>query len=235
MRYSVIITGYNCEKYAAACIQSVLNQKYHDVEILVYDDASTDKTFDIVSGFKGTFVHRTEKNTGAAYGRVLLSRIATGDVVCFLGLDDMLRPDAIEIVDRAYRAGAKATYGSWQGVPNGPVFIAEPYSDDVWENKSFRTASWKATLLNTFRRDLVLSVPEELLKIDGKWIDNCTDLAISFPCLEMCEKHEVVVIKEPIYLYRSSHGNTTLKRLGRAHKSAIRQALRKMPKQNQRQ
>ncbi len=47
MKFSIIATGYNCEKFAKECIESVLNQTYTDWELLIYNDASTDKTKEI--------------------------------------------------------------------------------------------------------------------------------------------------------------------------------------------
>ena len=228
MKYSIIVTGYNCEKYADECLESVLNQSYANWECLVWNDASTDDTANVLRKYEGTKIklfNQTE-NEGALKGRYELIREASGDVVCFLGLDDKLTPNALEILNGYYTDEVKMTWGSWmteKGEPNK----AKNYTNDVWGRKSFRRAAWRATALNTFRRDLILQVPKEVLLMDGKWIDNCTDLAYSFPCLEMVERNEVRVVKEYIYVYRR-HSNTTLNRLGKAHKSRIREYLKKL-------
>lgn len=46
-KLSVLIAAYNAEQYLDECIQSVLNQKYSDYEIIIIDDGSTDSTYDI--------------------------------------------------------------------------------------------------------------------------------------------------------------------------------------------
>lgn len=228
MKFSIIATGYNCEKFAKECIESVLNQTYTDWELLIYNDASTDKTSEICepySQYNGKiWTYNAPENKGALYGRYTLTRIASGDVVCFLGLDDKLTPNALEVLNGYYTDEVKMTWGSWM-TEQGRGTRAINYSDDVWKTKRFRRAAWRATALNTFRRELLLSVPKEKLMHEGKFFDNCTDLAYSFPCLEQLERNEVRVVKEFIYIYRQ-HGNTTLGRLGKAHKTRIREILK---------
>jgi glycosyltransferase involved in cell wall biosynthesis len=66
---SVIIPCYNGERYVLDCLSSVLKQDYCPIEIIAIDDASTDKTYDILSSFKtnrAVKVIRHEKNMGLA-------------------------------------------------------------------------------------------------------------------------------------------------------------------------
>lgn len=52
MLASVLINNYNYAPYLTECIQSVLDQAYSDIEIIVYDDGSTDNSLEILSKFK---------------------------------------------------------------------------------------------------------------------------------------------------------------------------------------
>ena len=230
MKFSVIITGYNCEEYVKECIDSVLAQTYKDYQLFICDDASEDNTEIISHGYKYG-VHVNEVNLGALDMRHhIVNYEATGDIVVFLGMDDKLEPNALEVLAEAYKdENIKMTYGSWRTFDRQGM-IAKPYPSQVFKDKSFRKHKWLATSLNSFKRELLLQVPIEKL-IDprtDKFFTNCTDLAYSFPCLEMCEEHEVAVIRKCIYVYRHDHGNTTLKRLGREHKTETREILRNM-------
>lgn len=226
MKITFIVTGYNCERYVEECISSIHQQTYKDIEILAYNDASTDKTGRFLNKL-GVDTLTMTKNTGATYGRYELTKKATGDVMFFLGMDDALPKNCAEIIAKTYQPHVLMTYGSWKHM-KGSDFIAQPYPNEVWENRSFRKHKWFATAPQTARRELILQIPEDKLKWEGKWFDNCTDLAITFPLLEMCEKHEVAIIQTPIYLYRSSEPNNTLNRLGRANKTLNRERLKKM-------
>jgi glycosyltransferase involved in cell wall biosynthesis len=230
MKHSIIVTGFNCELYAEECIESLLNQTYDNFEILIYNDGSTDSTKKVLEKYKENKkvkIFNNEKNLGALYGRFNLNKVATGEIISFVGLDDKLSPNALEIINGYYEPHIKMSYGNWIDMDNGDINPIEHYDEVTYNQKSFRKTKWKATALNTFRKSLLDTIPESLLKIDGHFFTNCTDLAYSYPCLEQCNKDEVAVIKEPIYIYRKNHSNTTLKRLGRTNKNMIREYISK--------
>jgi glycosyltransferase involved in cell wall biosynthesis len=228
MKHSIIVTGYNCETYIEDCIDSVLKQTYDNFEILIYNDGSTDNTKKFLEKYKTNVkikILNQDENLGALYGRFFLNKIATGDIISFLGMDDMLSENALEVLNKYYTPNIKMTYGNWVDYHTGKIHDIEEYSNEVFKVKNFRRVKWRATALNSFRKNILDLIPEKLLKHDGKFFTNCTDLAYSFPCLEICNKDEVAVIKEPIYIYRSNHQNTTLKRLGRTNKTEVRKII----------
>jgi len=85
---SVIIPVYNCEQYLGEAIESVLNQTYTALEVLVVDDGSTDQSGDVARSF-GTrvrYVHQANAGSGAARNRGLAE--VKGDLTAFLDADD---------------------------------------------------------------------------------------------------------------------------------------------------
>jgi glycosyltransferase involved in cell wall biosynthesis len=228
MKITVIITGYNCEQYAKRCIDSVINQTHKPHQILVWNDNSTDNTAKVLKEYGNQLlVEMGVKKRGALFGRWwLVNKRATGDVCVFLGLDDELPLNALEIVAKAYQdKNVWMSYGAWRR-PNGVVAPAPKYPDELFANKSFRRHAWLATALNTFKTELLKAVPvDKLLNEQMAFFDNCTDLAYSYPCLEMCQPHNVAVINECTYIYHDNP-QSTLNRLGKAHKTKIREYLK---------
>ena len=95
-KLSVIVPVYNAENYLDRCINSILNQTYENIEIILVDDGSTDESSAICDRFadnsdKVKVIHVT--NGGPARGRNIGLRQATGRFVAFVDADDYIEPD----------------------------------------------------------------------------------------------------------------------------------------------
>jgi teichuronic acid biosynthesis glycosyltransferase TuaG len=104
-KISVIIPAYNSAKYIAEAIESVLNQTYPVLEVIVVDDGSTDDTAEIVKKIASrpmTYELRPkiryfyQDNRGPAAARNRGIREARGNYIAFLDSDDLWLPDKIE-------------------------------------------------------------------------------------------------------------------------------------------
>jgi glycosyltransferase involved in cell wall biosynthesis len=94
---SVIIPLYNAEKYIAETIENVLKQTYSNIEIIIIDDGSTDKSLSIAKSFEGEKVKVfSQLNKGASAARNYGLREAKGDFIQFLDADDLLSDNKIE-------------------------------------------------------------------------------------------------------------------------------------------
>lgn len=96
---SVIIPVYNVEKYLEECIDSVLNQTYKNIEIIIVDDGSTDSSGNICDRYAETnsqiqVVH--QQNSGLSATRNTGEKQAKGKYIYFLDSDDYIVFDAIE-------------------------------------------------------------------------------------------------------------------------------------------
>ena len=91
---SVIITTYNRKEYLKNAIESVLNQSYKDIEIIIIDDCSTDGTEEeiksLYSDNKNLYIYRNTKNQGPGINRkYALTNKAKGEYIVFLDDDDI--------------------------------------------------------------------------------------------------------------------------------------------------
>lgn len=98
---SVMIPIYNVSKYLERCLQSVIKQTYNNIEILLYDDGSTDGSEIICDKFaienKNVTVFHFP-NRGQAHGRNFLIEHAKGEYLVFVDSDDVVAPDYVEVL-----------------------------------------------------------------------------------------------------------------------------------------
>lgn len=97
---SIIMPAYNAEKYITEAISSVLAQTYPDWELLIIDDASTDRTAEIARNFsqKDLRIHYYHNNTnlGVSQSRMRGVGLSAGIWIAFLDSDDIWRADKLE-------------------------------------------------------------------------------------------------------------------------------------------
>jgi glycosyltransferase involved in cell wall biosynthesis len=99
-KVSVIIPMYNVEKYINVAIQSLINQSYSDVEIILVDDASKDNTFKIASEwvkrYPNIFLFRNLHNYGTYISINFGITKSTGEFITIMGSDDQFAPSKIK-------------------------------------------------------------------------------------------------------------------------------------------
>lgn len=97
---SVIMPTYNCGRFIAQSIQSVIDQTVTEWELLIVDDCSTDSTAEIVRAYTDQHpnIHyvRMEKNGGPAAARNVGLRQAQGRYIAFLDSDDLWKKEKLE-------------------------------------------------------------------------------------------------------------------------------------------
>jgi glycosyltransferase involved in cell wall biosynthesis len=107
---SVCIPVFNCERFVAGAIESVLAQTFTDFELIVVDNASTDRTLEIVRGFDDPRVRvvRNEHNLGAAGNWNKALRLARGQYVKLVCADDYLYPSCLARQVEIFRQASSA-------------------------------------------------------------------------------------------------------------------------------
>lgn len=99
LKVSVVLPVYNTEKQLTKCIESILNQKLSDFELLIINDASPDNSPDIIREFARKdgriTVFDLSSNMGVSYARNLGLMRARGEYICFPDSDDYLDKDML--------------------------------------------------------------------------------------------------------------------------------------------
>lgn len=95
---TVFIPVYNCEDYIAGSLESILNQTYDNLEVLLVDDGSTDNSVDVIKTYKDDRIRlvSNEKNMGIPYTRNVGLREARGKYMVIMDSDDISVPERVE-------------------------------------------------------------------------------------------------------------------------------------------
>jgi glycosyltransferase involved in cell wall biosynthesis len=112
---SIIVNCYNGEKYLKEAIDSIYAQSYDNLEIIFWDNVSTDSSATIAKNYdKKLKYFLAKKHTNLGEARNLSLREAKGDYIAFLDCDDIYLPDKIQIQLAAMKeVNAVCGYGGW--------------------------------------------------------------------------------------------------------------------------
>lgn len=122
---SVLIPVYNAEKYLQDTINSVLEQKFKNSEIILVDDGSTDKSVEIIKEFQ----KNTERikliqqsNSGASAARNRAIEAATGKYVIMLDSDDIIEPEMhYDMINKAEETNVDMVVCNYKTIKNGRI------------------------------------------------------------------------------------------------------------------
>lgn len=154
---SVVIPVRNGEKYINDCINSVLEQDYKNIEIIVVDDGSTDNTPKLVQSYDRVAYYR-QNQSGATAARNLGLRVATGEFVKFLDADDLLANGCIsaQINDALLLGADTIVYG-----------YAETFNEagTTRQEKRLPEAAFKSPIADLILRNISISLPLHRLSV----------------------------------------------------------------------
>jgi glycosyltransferase involved in cell wall biosynthesis len=96
---SIILPVYNGERYLGKAIQSVLDQTLTQLELIIVDDCSTDKTSDIIKAFDDNRIvyHRHSRNTGVVGAMNTGLGLVTAEYVAVMHADDICLPERLQL------------------------------------------------------------------------------------------------------------------------------------------
>lgn len=116
-KVSVIIPSYNCERYVTIAIDSILNQSYCDVEIVVVDDGSTDNTRQVLEAYGDRIRYIYQEHRGLSDARNRGIAESRGELLAFLDSDNFFKPGKLSAQVACFQArpslGLVQTGWSW--------------------------------------------------------------------------------------------------------------------------
>jgi glycosyltransferase involved in cell wall biosynthesis len=107
MKITIITPVFNGESYIHSCLQNIIGQNYDDLEVIIVDGESTDKTIEILKDYscKYPFIHWTsEKDHGQSDAMNKGISLATGEIIGFLNVDDYYEPGTLKRVQEIFKS-----------------------------------------------------------------------------------------------------------------------------------
>ncbi len=205
---SVIVPVYKVEQYLPRCLDSIINQTYQNLEIILIDDGSPDDSGKICDSYackdNRIKVFHTE-NGGQAKARNHGLKIALGDFIAFVDSDDWCEPDMIEtLVDRAVVTGAEICMaGFFREEPQGSVIISCKETTYYSTNEAQKALLYGEIDNTVWNKIYIRSIFEEERFPEGKYFE---DLASIHHFLS--HANVVDVIKKPVYHYFQREAST---------------------------
>ena len=194
---SVIIPAYNAEAYIAETVHSALHQTYRDLEVIVVDDGSTDRTVACLEQFGSQVRVLQQRNAGVARARNAGVGVASGSWIAFLDADDLWLPDKLE--RQLADPGASMSYtdrfnfGSRGDVPELQSQVGPMPSGDLFV-PLLSEGNFITLTSVVLRRELFEAMGGFYTGLNGTedW-----DLWI-----RIAERHEIECVHEPLVRYR---------------------------------
>ena len=210
---TIIVPVYNSERYLEQCIQNLLNQTYHNLQIILVNDGSTDRSLDICKRLTDQRVEvYSKQNGGASSARNVGIAYRKGEYILFVDSDDYLKDNAVEmLVSTAVSNNADCVYYEADNVAENTSIkvkkdglshtIQYPTTDGnnlielILEQKNYHAVPFLYFAKSSLY-DKGLRFEEEIM---------FEDELFSFELLRSCEK--VVCLKQKLYFRNVRSGS----------------------------
>ena len=219
---SVIIPAYNAEKYIGDTIQSVLNQTYRNVEIIVINDGSTDNTRQIIEmsfGNNPALQLINKANAGAGAARNTGYQNAKGVYIKFLDGDDLINPEMIEQQLSLVENDDCIISAQWGRFNNNDITTFNLNHENCWQtlpSKDWIISSWENS--QTMTNPGIFLIPKKLIEKAGLWDENLSLLDdTEYFTRTILASDEVIFSAESILYYRSGNAGNLSGQLSEAH------------------
>lgn len=210
---SVIMPCYNHEKFVGQSIESVLNQTYDNIEFIVLDNGSTDRSYDVIKRYDGKIdkiMQFTENDLNAA-GRVLLEN-CTGNYIAFMTSDDIWDRQKIEKQMEVLieNEGIKACF-TWADTVDENLNLTGSQGMNIFRQKNRSRYDWLEKLI---LEGNCLAFPSALVAKDAYFavfdkLKPFYQLGDLFTWIQMLLENDIYVIEEPLVWFRWHSSETS--------------------------
>ncbi len=215
---SIIVPVYKVEKYLNKCVESIVNQTYTNLEIILVDDGSPDDCGKICDEYKKAdrrikVIHK--QNGGLSSARNAGLDICSGDYICFVDSDDEIAPDYVEILlkkQQEYNADIVCCLAKEINEQSNENFIWKSVQKDTVFSDNIIESYYKLRCGNDFDNTFTVAwnkiykkeIFNDLRYTEGRIYE---DSAILLLILNKCKR--LVIVPNALYYYLRSFNSIT--------------------------
>lgn len=159
VRFSVIVSIYNVERYLRDCLNSILEQKFKNYELILIIDGSEDRCIDICKEYKNKFekcVIIEQENMGLAKSRNMGIDIAYGEYLIFIDPDDLISKDTFFDLNRIVKASTPdVIIGHINYFQD--IGVERVYEEDIFDSGLIENCSCDLALKNYYKTNVMIS------------------------------------------------------------------------------
>jgi glycosyltransferase involved in cell wall biosynthesis len=117
-KISIVIPSYNKAVFIGKTLESIFNQRYKNLELIIQDGGSTDGTIEIIKKFtmKHSIIWESKRDKGQLDAINIGLKKATGEILTFINADDCYVPGAFTAISNAYMASSDALWFAGRGI-----------------------------------------------------------------------------------------------------------------------
>ena len=228
---SIIIPVYNGETYLDDCIKSVSRQSFYDIEIICVDDGSTDKSPTILDQWSQLdnrlkIIHK--QNSGVSSSRNVGLRNATGRFVTFVDADDLVRDDIYSVSQKIIdHNNLDILIFAFESIPNKQIVKTGFPTDQVLSYHQLFSSNTRIQSKNALCYNWRFVFRMDILKDNNIYFDEKISIGedMVFNIEAICHSKRIMVIDEPLYLYRRNNPNSAM---SKGYKSGLEDSLNRM-------
>lgn len=214
MKVSIIIPVHNSEKTLERCLESILEQNFNEMEILLIENGSTDDSYAVCQKYAkkyGNIACYISSSKGVSAARNLGLEFATGDIIGFCDADDMLEGDSLKHITKIFEENSTVSMvvgGYYRVSSNDKTYMGLKKSKKCSFNKVLNHAIYDFRIMGSvwnkfFKRELLSDV-----RFD-EGLSYCEDTHFLISVLSKNQNKTAYIINRPIYNYICNEQSVT--------------------------
>ena len=209
---SVIMPVYNCEKYVEEAIDSILNQSYKNIELIIIDDGSKDKSIDIINSYEDERIKfsKNKINKGVSATRNVGLKLAQGKYIAIMDSDDISPLERIEkqvtFLEENEEFGLIG--GHYESFKNYLFFTKRKFRKHsvIYKKNKADTNFFCSVLIGT------AMMRSDLIKLNNILFETNLKIAEDFDFIRKFSKYSKITNIDELLLHYRKHSNNSIKR-----------------------